>query len=376
MEDDIRILDPPEAQATEEQLPDGTNELCDMLIGICNGDSKMKTLFQAAMADYTITKKEKAIIVYDGGRTEHLIKRFLLAKKVAGCTDRTLELYGHNLRQAFKTINKTPDEWQHTDVQIYMAICIKAGNGSDTLSNKWHTLSSFYGWLADEDIIHRNICKKTDPPKKVKKHKEAFSDLDVEKIRNACKDKREKAVVEILLSTALRVFELAKLSITDVQTDEVTVLGKGQKERKVYLNAKAQLAIAEYLATRKDTNPYLFPASIAKDAGRNRRDATEELNKIKSRHTDWWLEPDLVSPLEHLGTDYIEKKIRELGKRAGVKKCHPHRFRRTCATMALKRGMSLVAVQHMLGHDSLDTTRRYLDLDDETLKNEHKKYVT
>lgn len=357
-----------EEQQQAPTAPDGRDELADQLAATLKiPDAKM--LILGVMADYEIRKKETGLILYDGGQTEYLIQRFLVSKKVAGRTDRTCKVYGQNLRRFFAKAGKSPTQCDHTDVQAFIADLIIRGCGKSYQQQNVRTLSSFYSWMTKEDLIEKNIMLKVEPIKNRRKKKDAFTDMDVEKIRAACRNNRQKAMIEVLLSTGCRVFEAAKLLRSDCESNEITIIGKGDKQRKIYLNAKAQLAIASYLAERKDNNPYLFPASIQFGASA----ASEKGCHIKNAL--WYKNPSLVSENGHIGSEVIESMTRTIGKRAGVKNCHPHRFRRTCATMALRRGMSLVHVQQLLGHESLETTRLYLDITEEELMEAHRKYV-
>ena len=327
-----------------------------------------KALILGIMSGFDISKKQTALIVYDGGQTDYLIKRFLVAKKVKGCTQRTCQLYNDNLRRAFAFINKSPLQCDHTDIQAFIASLIMRGCGKDYQQNNMRTLSSFYGWLTREEMIDKNIMLKIDPIKNKPKQKKAFTEMDVEKIRMACKTKRELALVEVLLSTGCRVYEAASLKIEQCQQEEMTIIGKGEKQRTVYLNARAQLAIQAYVKERKDGNPYLFPASINVGTPANKAPALKGW-------ANWYIYPEQVSKDSYSDNSTLEAIIRGIGKRAGVKQCHPHRFRRTCATMALRRGMDVTLVQKMLGHESLATTQRYLDIAEEDLKSAHKRYV-
>ena len=347
---------------------DGRDELADKIADTLNL-TDARTLILGLMAAYDITKKETAIVVYNGGQTEYFIKRFLIAKKVKGCTDRTCRLYDQNLHRAFTFIGKSPLQCDHTDIQAYIASLIVRGCGKDYQQNNMRTLSSFYAWMTREELIEKNIMLKIDPIRNKPKQKKAFSEMDVEKIRMACRTLRESALVEVLLSTGCRVFEAAALQIDQCRQEEMTIIGKGEKQRTVYLNAKAQLAIQAYLKERKDDNPYLFPASI--NVGRVACEAPA-LKGVAS----WYIYPEQVSKDSHSDNSTLEAIIRTIGKRAGVKQCHPHRFRRTCATMALRRGMDVTLVQRMLGHESLATTQRYLDIAEEDLKTAHKRFVT
>lgn len=346
---------------------DARDELADRIADALGMDQG-KHLILGIMAGYEITRKETAMIVYDGGQTEYLIKRFLVAKKVKGCTDRTCKLYGDNLRRAFSFMGKSPLQCDHTDVQAYIASLIMRGCGKDYQQNNMRTLSSFYGWLTREEMIDKNIMLKIDPIKNKPKQKKAFTEMDVEKIRMTCKTKRELALVEVLLSTGCRVYEAASLKIEQCQQEEMTIIGKGEKQRTVYLNARAQLAIQAYVKERKDGNPYLFPASV--NVGRPANKATA----LKGM-ANWYIYPEQISKDSYSDNSTLEAIIRTIGKRAGVKQCHPHRFRRTCATMALRRGMDVTLVQKMLGHESLATTQRYLDIAEEDLRLAHKRYV-
>ena len=349
-------------------MTDGRNELADKIAEALNQDD-IKPLIIGLMAGYEITKKETGLIVYDGGQTEYLIKRFLVAKKVKGCTDKTCRLYAQNLRRAYAFIGKDPLQCDHTDIQGFIASLILRGCGKDYQQNNIRTLSSFYGWLTREELISKNIMLKIDPIKNKPKHKKAFTEMDVEMIRMACQTKRETALIEVLLSTGCRVHEVATIRRDQCQGEEMTIVGKGEKERTVYLNAKARLAIQAYLNERRDSNPYLFPASANVGRQANQPPALKGMK-------NWYTYPEQVSESDHSDNSVIEAIIRTIGKRANVKQCHPHRFRRTCATMALRRGMDVTLVQKMLGHESLATTQRYLDIAEEDLKTAHKRYVT
>lgn len=357
-----------EKECSSPSSIDGRDELAELIACSLN-NHEAKALILGLMADFDISKKEKSLILYDGGNTEYLIKRFLVAKKVKGCTDRTCALYNQNLHKVFRVIGKDPLQCDHTDIQAYIATLIVRKLSKAYQQNIVRTLSSFYGWMTREELTDKNIMLKIDAIKNRPKHKRAFTDMDVEKIRMACKTKRETALVEVMLSTGCRVFEVSELRIDQCQKDEVEIIGKGEKPRTVYLNARAQLAISAYLNERKDENPFLFPVSIHVGRPANKAPVLKGM-------AEWYKYPDQVNPDGHVDNSTLESIIRKVGKRAGVENCHPHRFRRTCATFALRRGMDVTLVQQMLGHESLATTQRYLDLSDEDLKNAHKKFVT
>ncbi len=176
-------------------------------------------------------------------------------------------------------------------------------------------------------------------------------------------------MIEVLCSTWCRVTELSLMQIAEMDGNEILVHGKGEKDRIVYLNAKAQMAVQNYLAERKDTNPYLFPR--AKYAGH----ALMQKGSAKSNAKSWYKNPALVDETRPMDKGTAEVIVRTLGKKAGVENAHPHRFRRTGATNALKSGMPLITVSKLLGHANINTTQIYLDISDDELEQAHIKYV-
>ena len=250
-------------------------------------------------------------------------------------------------------IPKKLTEYTTDDVRYYLAIReIDDKVSPVTANNERVVLNGFFSWLSNEGHISRNICSPIKQVKKPKKKKKAFTEVEIAKIRDACqkfdkdiKRKRAIAAIEFLLSTGCRANEICSLKIEDLhlETRTATVLGKGSKERTVYLNQVSKLRLQEYFAERTDNSEYVFVS--------------------------------LDKPFNKLEVSGFEILIREIGKIAGVSNCHPHRFRRTTATTAIKKGMSIVDVQRMLGHESLDTTKIYLDLDDTDLRYQHEKYM-
>lgn len=217
-----------------------------------------------------------------------------------------------------------------------------------------------------QELIPRNPLAEIEKIKYHREKEKAFSDIEIERLRAACKNSREKAILEVLLSTGCRASEAVSIKIADIVNDCVDIIGKGEKPRKVYINAKAEIAIETYLRDRKDENPYLFPAGLKFE------NTSSQARRAKG---DWYKLPELVDLKQCANHESINIVVRRIGKRAGVENVHAHRFRRTCATMALRRGMPIELVSKMLGHEQLSTTQIYLDLREEDLKNAHKKYV-
>lgn len=315
----------------------------------------IRNVIYMSLSDYTITRSETSVVVYQGDETEKLIQMFLVTKKVNGCTNQTIHFYKNALNYFFRNVRKNAVEVTSNDIRIYFASRELNDNVSATTrDNERRVLSSFFTWMTDEEIITKNPMKKVPQIKRVKVQKKALSDMDIEKLRLHAKTEKDRAIIEILLSTGCRVSELCQIKVSEIDGDKLIVHGKGQKDRTVYLNAKARLAIEEYMKTEyfikrfKNGNPYLFARQMMNDENKKR-------------------------PMDK---GSVESMLRDLGKEAGIEKVHPHKFRRTFATNALKRGMRVELVSKMLGHESLETTQIYLDLDDSTVETAHRKYVS
>lgn len=311
--------------------------------------------------DYDIKPAERALVVRDETINETLFQKFLIGKAVAGCSKRTLEQYKSSIRRFLDKVQKNIPDITTDDIRLYLALRQTRDKISKSYADtELRYLRSLFNYLTVEELIPKNPTAKITKIKSEKKQKKAFSDIEIEQIRGACQNNRERAIVELLLSTGCRVSELVQIRLDDINNDEVLVHGKGNKERIVYLNAKALYVLREYLKERKDNNPYLFPKGI--------------WNSTRKIRADWYKHPECIQE-GHNDTGTIEQFARKVGKKVGILNCHPHRFRRTCATMALSRGMSLVQVSKMLGHENLATTEIYLDIHQEEIAAAHKKYV-
>lgn len=329
--------------------------------------SDVKLRFSLILKDYDISAAERAVTVWNGDENEIILKRFLAAKIAKGCSEQTIKYYRTEIQKALLRIGKRYDEITADDIRLRMAERVyKEGASKTTANNEYRALSSFYGWLQTEEILLKNPMLKVDMMKEAKKKKEAFTDMDIERIRGACETHRERFMIELLLSTWCRVGEIVNISIEDIKGNELIVHGKGDKYRKVFLNAKAILAMERYLHERKDSNPYLFPKMDRTAFG------TKSTNVNKKM---WYANKKNVDPDLPMDKSSFESVIRRIGKRAGVKNTHPHRFRRTGATFALRHGMQLTTVSNMLGHRSIETTQIYLDISDEELQAAHRKFV-
>lgn len=319
---------------------------------------ELRAILYCELGKYTFEEKTECaeLTTYDEDKKGYVM--FFIAKQVEGLAPKSLKYYQSIVSKFIEVIPKPLQTITADDIRYYLAVRqSKDKVTAATMDNERRVLNSFFSWLSDEGYIQRNICssiKKVHTPKKKKK---AFTETDIAKIKDACRvigktsektkniqQKRAIALVEFLLSTGCRVGEISALKREDIDLERGTaiVFGKGSKERTVYINNVSKLRLLEYWEAIGD-NGYAFCS--------------------------------LQSPFGKWNVSGIEIEVREIGALADIKNCHPHRFRRTTATMAIKKGMSLLDVQRMLGHESAETTRIYLDLDDTDLKYKHEKYL-
>lgn len=318
---------------------------------------KIENIIYIVLYDYDIERKNTEVTVYQGDITKELLGRFLIAKKLKNCSDRTLKYYKNEILKAFDKINKNPLDVTVDDIRMHLLKRKIEDNVSDvTINNERRALSSFFQWLQAEDIRPSNPMLKIDGLKEKKKKKEAFTEYELELMRSKITDKKSRAIFEVLVSTWARVSEVAGIKLSEISDDEVLIHAKGNKDRIVFLTPKARIAVDDYLRERNDNNCYLFPKKSQNGTSK-----------------EWWKNKNYVDENNHVDKGTIESFVRNLGRKNGIK-AHPHKFRRTGATMALKKGMPLLTVSKMLGHESIETTQIYLSLDESELKEAHVKY--
>lgn len=272
---------------------------------------------------------------------------FLMSKALEGKSPETVGRYRYELNRLLSYVNKGVADILPGDISGYMRMYKKIRQVSNqTLKNVRTVYSSFFSWLRDRDRIRKNPMMLVEDVKVESVIRKPYSDEDREKMFRACTTLRDKAMLEFLYSTAVRVSELARLDRKDIRfgTKDIIVYGKGAKERRVYLNDRTNMYMREYLQSRTDDNPALFAGT-----------------KI---------------PHGRMTKAGIEDAIRRIGRRAGVEKAHPHRFRRTALTNALNRGMPLQEAMLMAGHSKPETTMRYCTVDMEAVQYHHKKYLS
>lgn len=345
------------------------NDICIALGAYQLDMQEIKNLLYMILDPYEITGRCTEVAELKQDRNDYLLRRFLVAKTVKGCSKKTLKAYRTGLLMILRGIGKTVDDITADDIRYYLAIRQRRdGISKTTADNELRYLRTFFQYLMAEELVSRNPTARVDRVKCERRKKEAFTDIEIEKIRLKANGERERAIVETLLSTGCRVSELVEIQKGDMDGNKVLVHGKGAKDRIVYLNAKAMVAIELYLSQRSDDNPYLFPGGTFEEAARKRKGNPNDM-------VSWWKDPEAVDPDNHLNAGTVEAMMRKIAKKAGVERANPHKFRRTCATMALRRGMPIEQVSKMLGHEEISTTQIYLDLTEEELEQAHKKYV-
>lgn len=301
-----------------------------------------------AAYSYDIMKKETSITVYNSEMPE-LVKTYLVCKKIEGLAEGTLYNYGRCLKIFFQELQKTPEQVTTNDIRIFLyRYQEQRGVTNRTLDKCRENISHFYEWACDEEYLEKNPARNVKPIKFEVKPRQALSQIELEYIRKACGTLKEKAIIEVLYSTGCRVSELAHLKKTDIDWNDKSVhlFGKGNKHRTSFLNAKAEVAIKEYLASRTDGNESLFVSD------------RKPYNPIKK--------------------EALEKIVRNISRRAGEKvdkKVTPHVLRHTTATTAIRNGMPVEDIRELLGHSRIDTTMIYAKTSLANVQAGHKKYI-
>lgn len=278
--------------------------------------------------------------------TTDYAKMFIAAKRIEGCSERTLNYYETTIRVMIEKLSKKINSIETEDLRNYLSEYQAKNNCSKvTIDNVRRILSSFFAWLEDEDYIMKSPVRRIHKVKATQTVKETYTDEELEEMRDACVEIRDLAMVDFLASTGVRVGELVNLDRVDIDMQErsCVVLGKGGKEREVYFDARTKIHLQNYLNFRIDNNPALFVS--------------------------------LLRPYDRLKISGVEIRLRELGKRINIKKIHPHKFRRTMATKAIDKGMPIEQVQVLLGHRKIDTTLQYAMVNQNNVRNSHKRFI-
>ena len=272
---------------------------------------------------------------------------FLDAKRIEGCSERTLQYYQTTIEKMFQSINTSIRKISTEEIRAYLVKYQSINNCSKvTVDNIRRNISSFFSWLEEENYILKSPVRRIHKIKSKSTVKETITDENIEKLRDGCAELRDLAIIDLLYSTGIRVGELVNLDIEDINFEEreCIVYGKGDKERKVYFDARTKLHLQMYLQSRSDDNRALFVT--------------------------------LDKPYARLKISGVEIRLRKLGRKLNMERIHPHKFRRTMATRAIDKGMPIEQVQKLLGHQQIDTTMQYAMVNQTNVKISHRKFIS
>lgn len=307
---------------------------------------QLQDVLQHCMWNVQIVETPDAVLRQDKESNEDLLNMFLSAKRVEGCSDKTLNYYENSIRRLFSAVDCHVTHMQTDDLRTYLSdYQQKSQCSKSNIDNIRRILSSFFTWLEDENFIIKSPVRRIHKIRSSQTVKETYSDESLETMRDQCGCLRDLAMIDLLASTGMRVGELVRLNIDDIDFEnrECVVFGKGSKERPVYFDARTKIHLKNYLESRNDSNPALFVS--------------------------------LLSPYNRLEISGIEVRLRKLGRKLGITKVHPHKFRRTLATRAIDKGMPIEQVQQLLGHAKIDTTMQYAMVNQNNVKISHRKYI-
>lgn len=326
---------------------------------ICNITKDMED----SLTDYQLNKlKESLIINFEKvefiiktdelkhqeelNENKSMIDSFISSKQVEGCSERTIKYYREIIENFVNDFDISIKQISTNEIRNYLSNYKENSCcGSTTIDNIRRVLSSFFSWLEDEDYIVKSPVRRIHKIKTAVVVKEVLTDENLERLRDECENIRDLSLIELLISTGMRVGELVNLNINSLNFEDRSciVLGKGNKEREVYFDAKTKLHLKEYIAKRNDSNEALFVS--------------------------------MKEPHQRLSISGIELIVRTLGMNSNINKVHPHKFRRTLATMAIDKGMPVEQVQKLLGHVKIETTMHYALVNQSNVKISHRRYI-
>ena len=324
------------------------NEVCKLMQEHLTPEQNhiLKATLHNVFKHFNIPEHSEHLSPQSSQTNTRLLNLFISAKKIEGCSENTLAYYSSTLLNMINSLQKNVCEVDTNDIRFYLSNYQDIKKTSKvTLDNIRRIISSFFSWLEDEDYILKSPAQRIHKVKSTQFVKETLSDEDLEQLRDQCSHARDLAIIDLLISTGIRVGELVNLNRSDINFPEreCIVLGKGDKERRVYFDAKTKIHLQQYLSTRCDSNPALFVG--------------------------------LHSPWNRLSIAGVERFLSKLGKVSHVRHVHPHKFRRTMATMAIEKGMPIELLQKLLGHTKIDTTLHYAIVNETNVKLSHQKYL-
>lgn len=303
---------------------------------------KLQEVLHHTLFDYNVIENEDA----ENLSEQNLVELFLAAKRIEGCSEKSLKYYEATILAMLNELQKDVKHIVTDDIRTYLTdYQARKQSSRVTIDNIRRILSSFFTWLEDEDYILKSPVRRIHKVKTGTNIKETYSDETLELMRDNCTELRDLAMIDLLASTGMRVGEMVLLNREDINFNEreCVVFGKGDKERIVYFDARTKIHLLNYLNSRIDDNPALFVS----------------LNK----------------PYKRLQISGVEVRLRQFGRQLGLNKVHPHKFRRTLATMAIDKGMPIEQLQQLLGHRRIDTTLQYAMVKQSNVKIAHRKYI-
>lgn len=321
----------------EEKIVTVLNEMSEYL-----SIAQMKKLQEVIIKTFAENEAVKTDIAND-----EFLKMFLAAKRIEGCSDRTISYYQTTVKHLLSKTETSVRKITTEEMREYLSNYQKRNDCSNvTIDNVRRNISSFFSWLEEEDYILKSPMRRIHKIKTKTVVKSTISDEGIELLRDNCKEKRDLAIIDLLYSTGIRVGELVNLNIEDIDLEgrECVVYGKGDKERRVYFDAKAKVHLKEYIETRRDNNEALFVT--------------------------------LDAPHDRLKISGVEIRLRKLGRELNLERIHPHKFRRSMATRAIDKGMPIEQVQKILGHSQIDTTMQYAMVNQNNVKSAHQKFMS
>lgn len=293
-----------------------------------------------------VSPEEETDQIKEKETNSELLDMFISAKRVEGCSEKTLKYYQASIMRLFSTVDIPAIRMRTDDLRGYLSEYQQTSQCSKSnIDNIRRILSSFFAWLEGENYILKSPVRRIHKIKSNQPVKETYTDESLEIMRDQCGCLRDLALIDLLSSTGMRVGELVRLNRSDIDFEnrECVVFGKGSKERPVYFDARTKIHLKNYLDSRTDKNPALFVS--------------------------------LIQPFKRLEISGVEIRLRNLGRKLGITKVHPHKFRRTLATRAIDKGMPIEQVQRLLGHAKIDTTMQYAMVNQNNVKISHRKYI-
>lgn len=315
-------------------------------------DEALRTVLQELQvftSNYDISQRETHVVPYQSNVPD-CYRVYMVAKKIEGMSPESMKTYNFYLTDFFEHINRPFEQVTTNDIRIYLYETQKrTGVSNRTLDGKRLVINTFMDWCWKEGYIPNNPCASIKPIKFEEKPREPLSNMELEIVRDACENYRDKAMIELFYSTGCRLSEMVNLKISDIDfaSKEVHLFGKGSKHRTSYLNAKAEYMLKKYFELERPKEPISDSVFVI-----------------------------FRKPYNGMHKGAIYARVKAIQKRSGIERSlFPHLLRHTMATDALNRGMNVAEVKEILGHEKLDTTMIYAKISHDSVKFNHKRYI-